>query len=707
MADPRSKQIFAKILTRYVPQASVHTTLDAVLPPDIEGDARQHFIEKLLPEALNDLPRQMEALAEELSRRQLLDKFIQTLLRSRAMDVRLQGIFSGEVDIDAQGDVNSGQVQSLTNKRMPFVNSKVFGDFIVSTRHRICAIWIRSNTTQPGGEFKGTGFLIAPDLVMTAHHVLTHALTKTPDPAKPEEMIDTPRPGALLKCVFDYWMPIAANGVAGAPPAEVTVIDTPANWLVWHRVRHPKDGVSHMFDFPPNVHDRLDCAIIRLAKPVGAEAFATGGGRMRGWVKLPDPGIAQVVKDDPIAILQHPAGGPQGMDKGVYFDTDPTESRIWYTTQAAQGSSGSPCFDAEATIVGFHNAGHPTGFNGATKECNQGVRMDHVVAALPPEILKASRDGKIGEIALWSLSDDTASPIPVLGRTEFRAAVVQLFDPQSKKRIIVVDEAKEAASTGRSGKTFSAGILKAIARDRPALVIEFPARDLAKLSPEEFLAELGRRIGIDKAQFATLPPRPSGERQVARWLSTELPDWFGQLIEERALPAAVAAQQQVPAGLAGAEAGNDAAPATGRELVIKELVWIVIDDIHKSPPERGLKELLAGMAGVTDTQQVLRPGLKALRWLMIGHVPDFVRDRVNEYIPDTVSPTAIGKPEWVDCLRTYFLSSGEAGRFNDITAQALYDFSIGVLPGTQDPTSRLATIAAAVPQAIRAFPPAG
>lgn len=713
MANPRTKQVLAKILTRYVRQASVHTTLDAVLPLDITGDAREHFIENLRPDALNELPLQMEALTEELAARDLINVFIQTLLRSRAMDIRLQGIFNGTISINDSGDIDQAHLQSLESRVSPFLNAKTFGDFMASTPRRVCAIWIK----RPGareGEFKGTGFLIAPDLVMTAHHVLDKALTAAGD-----KELD----GAVVKCVFDYWANIYPRDVETPNGSELIVADTPQKWLEWHSLRHPSDGRSHEFPYPPDVYDRLDCAIIRLSRPIGAEALAAGGGRLRGWIKLPDA-VEQMTTDDPVAILQHPNGGPQGLDKGKFVRADASDTRIWYTAEASGGSSGSPCFDRETGIVGFHNAGRPpAAYTGATKECNQGIHIAQVVNALPRKLKDASRDGTIGESALWSLADRGDRPIPVLGRKDFQTAVLKLFVPKAEKRIIVVEEASEAAATGKSGKTFSAGILKAIARDRPAMVLDFPASELARFSPEEFIFELGRRIGIDAKQFETMPPKPNGERQLARWLSTELPDWFGQLIEHRAISAVVAAlERQGDAGAAagqanGAAAGQngdastrqrDAAPATGRELVIKELIWIVIDDIHKTPPERGMKELLAGMAGVTDTQPVLRPGLKALRWLMIGHAPDFVRDRVNEYIPDIVSPSAIGKAEWVDWLRAYFVSSGQADRFDKATAQALYDFSVSMLPGASDPRSRLTSIAGAAAQAILSLqPPAG
>jgi hypothetical protein len=120
-----------------------------------------------------------------------------------------------------------------------------------------------------------------------------------------------------------------------------------------------------------------------------------------------------------------------------------------------------------------------------------------------------------------------------------------------------------------------------------------------------------------------------------------------------------------------------------------------------------MKELLAGMMGVTDTQPVLRAGLRALRRLVIGHVPDFVWERSIQYVADTISQTRIGKQERIDCLRAYFLSSGQPERFSEMVAGAIYDYSLRTLIGANDPALRLAAIAGAILHAIRSFPTGG
>jgi hypothetical protein len=703
MADPYAPGILAKILLRYVPQVTIQNAVEPILPADITGDARKDFIARLRPNALNDLPILMEALATELSARRLLIPFVNTLLRLQPADIRLQAIFGRSVDVDDNGKLTEGQLQSLRNRREPFQNSKIYGDLIYFTRNQVCAIWVKGISGR-AGLIEGTGFLISPDLILSARHVFEGALQKVAVPNPDINALPTTKdqeiPGAVIKCIFDYWTPIVPSDVLMPPPSSITVIDAAPQWLVWSSQQHPSDGLTHIFGAPPDISERLDCAVIRLARPIGAEAFRSGGGLMRGWVKLPPakPAMApaSVLPGDAIAILQHPAGGPQGTDKGDFVQIDPSSTRLWYTTEAAGGSSGSPCFDSDATLVAFHNAGRPTAFLGPTQDCNQGVNIDFVVRALPNTVVQQSQQGASRESALWSLSDDQEHPIPVLGRTEFKKAALALFDPRSAKRMIVVEEAKAVEAIGKSGKSFSKGILKAIARDRAGLVLEFSAYDLKPMAPEDFLREVGRRIGIDAQQLEKPPPKPQDERQMARWWSNDLPDWFGGLVEERAVSTGTIAHDTADSGPAGL--------ATGRNLVINEVIWFAIDDIHKAPPNAGMKELLAGLAGVTDTQPVLRAGLRALRWLVIGHVPDFVRERSIQYEPDTVSQDMIGEQEWYDCLLARFTSAGELDRFNASVAKALYKFSVKQIGGVTDPATKLSKIAGAIPDAIAIIP---
>jgi hypothetical protein len=705
MPDPFSARVFPKILTRYASWAAVTSAVDAILPPETPAEERKNYIERLASNSPDSMPALMNALVPHLIIKGWLDQFRVELNHLSQTNPILRRILSQQVAVDDDGVANPGNVQSLNNKVQPFLSSKTFFDGMEAARYRVCAIWIDNPVTGEAG-IVGTGFLIAADLVLTARHVLEDAnlvsavqVAGAPAGVTRDEMID----GAeqRLAFIFDYWTPVNVLDIA-APPTGLKVVkpkppggNPPTKgWLEWSSKKHPADGVTHVFG-PPSVSDHLDCAIIRLAERAGAASTGVGGGRVRGWQKL--NGVARMPRPgSALAILQHPAAGPQMFDKGDFKDNDPAPARMFYSTNTDGGSSGSPCFDAQPDVIGFHNAGHPAAFNGPTSDCNQGVLVNSVIAALAagrPELLNESRTAFKTDDGLWSLSDDPKKPEPILGRTDFKDAVFAMFDPCSSLRVLIVSEDSAAAKVGKSGKSFSTRILRAVARRRPATVVEFSAEEIKGIKsdkPEEFLFELGRRIGLDPMDG--MPEKPADERQLTRWWANDLPKWFGQLIEDRARKTGLSVNEAVVDPAAGA--------ATGQELVARELIWIAIDDMHKSPPEGGLKELIAGMIGVTDTQHVLGPGLKSIRWLLIGHIPDFVREQAIQYKQDIVGHDKIGVDAWAACIRSAFVSAGEEQRYNEGTAKGIFNFSKGKWPALADPVLTLKALANGVVEAI-------
>jgi len=693
-----TQAILPKVLNLYASWAVITAAVDAILPPDTQPSDRKNYIERLAPQDPGNKVVLTEALVPHLASQGWLERFCVELISRSQTNAVLRGILSDQIAVNADGVADQANLQSLNNKVQPFLVSKTFFEGMEAARYRVCAIWI-DDPYEPG--FKGTGFLIGADLVLTARHVVERFLV--PGPAG-----DVALAGAeqSLAFVFDYWAPVGAFAVA-APPSGLRVVrlvapreNPPASrWLEWSSMKHPDDGRTHLFG-PPPIDQRLDCAIVRLAERIGAESIGGGGGKLRGWQRLsapvrpPRPGSA-------IALLQHPSAGPQMFDKGDFVDSDPDPStRLFYSTNTNGGSSGSPCFDATPDIVGFHNAGHPSAYpNRPTSLCNQGVLINQVIARLSVEkpglLLESSAVFGTND-GLWSLSDDRQKPEPVLGRVDFKEAAFAMFDSHAVQRVLVVSEQNASGVPGKSGKSFSTRILRAIARRRPAIVVEFSAEEMKEFKsdrPEDFLLELGRRI--DLGEMKGMPEKPTDERQRTRWWANDLPAWFGRLLEDRAKNAGLTVSETVIDRTTG--------PAAGQELVLRELVWIVIDDIHKSPPDGGLKELIAGMIGVTDTQQVLGPGLKSMRWLLIGHIPDFVREYTSQYKHDVVAYDTIGIEAWKSCIRAAVSAAGADGRYNDDTVAALYEYSKATLPDLADPGLRLKTLAGGVVPALKAI----
>jgi len=367
MADPFAPDIFPKVLVNYAPMATVFEVVDGILPASITGDDRKKYIPNLAPNAVNDVPTQMQALVADLIKKELLVKF-RSALFSKASPL-LREILRGSTKVDDSGTADAAALQNFQNKIEPFLNSKSFFEGMDAVRYRVCAIWV-NDKREGKREIRGTGFLIAPGLVLTARHVVAPLLDEVPTGNMIGgvfmETIDEQLPDSHedLACVFDYWTPVSkftltdtSNGTRVVRPA--------AKWLEWSSCRHPGDGTTHEFAFPPDVAKCLDCAVIRLSEPIGATATGHGGGKLRGWLRLNGavPGLTQ---GNAVAILQHAAQGPQVFSNGDFRAQDTTTTRVWYKTGTAGGSSGAPCFDSEPNLVAFHNAGYPIGYPGAT-----------------------------------------------------------------------------------------------------------------------------------------------------------------------------------------------------------------------------------------------------------------------------------------------------------------------------------------------------
>ncbi len=162
------------------------------------------------------------------------------------------------------------------------------------------------------GNFVGTGFLVAADVVMTNGHVADRLALE----------------GGTPRARFDYRKEAAVPG-----GIEVSLA-----------------GQGWVLDKSPPA--KLDYALLRLATPAGDAALA---GVPRGWL-TPTADYA-FVKDEPLLILQHPAGRPLQISVGYLRDLNQQIQRIAYTVNTEGGSSGSPCFSMGWHLIALHHHG--------------------------------------------------------------------------------------------------------------------------------------------------------------------------------------------------------------------------------------------------------------------------------------------------------------------------------------------------------------
>jgi endonuclease G len=176
----------------------------------------------------------------------------------------------------------------------------------------VCRIAIRN----PSGHERGTatGFMISPRLLLTNEHVFS-----SPEEAAP----------SIAEFNYRY-------DVAGRPEP------------------------SHRFRLRPDIfffnHEALDFAVVAVDP-------ASEDGRMKlsafGYHRL----IAEtgkVLLKEWMNIIQHPGGGRRqfAMRENQCVKIDDPDV-LWYVSDTAQGSSGSPVFNDSFQVVALHHAGVP------------------------------------------------------------------------------------------------------------------------------------------------------------------------------------------------------------------------------------------------------------------------------------------------------------------------------------------------------------
>jgi Trypsin-like peptidase domain len=223
-------------------------------------------------------------------------------------------------------------LEEIIRENAKFINPAIFSEKLPLLEGQVCWIDI------PGG---GTGFLVGPDLVVTNAHVIERLRTGQ---ARWQD----------VKCRFDYRQAIDGTTLDRKKQTEVGLDTT--KWLV---DRWPPS----QYDWNPTLGDagpeEIDCALLRLAEPTGD--LPVGGNtadpqaQRRGWIdaKAAPPPLAA---GNQVFLLQHPQGEPLQLTIGTVKEFNASGTRLRYDANSKDGSSGSPCFDADLELVALHHA---------------------------------------------------------------------------------------------------------------------------------------------------------------------------------------------------------------------------------------------------------------------------------------------------------------------------------------------------------------
>jgi endonuclease G len=157
----------------------------------------------------------------------------------------------------------------------------------------------------------GTGFLVAPTLLMTNNHVLGDSTTALHSEAE-----------------FDFQV-----GLDGAVGPSVSFALEPGTFFFTDAA--------------------LDFTVVAVAAHAGGRSLAEFG-----WNPLIEA-EGKIILHELLNIVQHPNGEPKQLAARANRLVDVLEDFLHYETDTAPGSSGSPVFNDQWEVVGLHHSGVP------------------------------------------------------------------------------------------------------------------------------------------------------------------------------------------------------------------------------------------------------------------------------------------------------------------------------------------------------------
>ena len=402
------------------------------------------------------------------------------------------------------------------------------------------------------GKARGTGFLVHPEMVLTAYHVVRDLTVRDPE----EPVQAATGSGKRIRVVFDDVDEMRYGFSARLPGFGVDVAD---EWLVHASPCHKLELADQFPEVYAELESKLDFALIRL------------NGIARVGIPPVTIGLQPVVPNDSIAIFQHRNGHSLAFDRAKVTALC-GDWRFEHDVNAECGSSGSPCFDSAYAVVGLHQAGKRSAA-GITAR-NRCVPLRPIQPAIEARLLT---DPNSRVLPMSELTEGQPGQ-PVFGRLETQAWVWRQLD--AEQRLSVDRPILAFRGLPGMGKSFTYDLLRSLLPRTHHDVVRLTAgEDIQQRTPEAFAALLLNRL--EYPAMAELAFEANTER--IRWLmATHLPALI------RAIEAGRAAGGAAPAAPKG--------------------IWIVIDDIDTAAigSETDISTYLFGLYATTRTRPWLR-----------------------------------------------------------------------------------------------------
>ena len=212
---------------------------------------------------------------------------------------------------------------------------------------------------------EGTGFLVGPDLILTAHHVVKDFLGEDFN----------------LEVLFDFHH--SRDGDAVRDQNKALKLDK--KLIAWSALADKDNEVSEAGGDNTGTATYLDFALMKISSSSSQLLTDRGYYALCKTAKVYNP-------EENLTVIGHPKSDTEneaGPLKFSYFSSPgtavtPSKQRLRYIVNTKPGNSGSPLFDARWNVVGLHHyskEGQPIwdNENKWPNGFNQGVPMKRVV----------------------------------------------------------------------------------------------------------------------------------------------------------------------------------------------------------------------------------------------------------------------------------------------------------------------------------------
>lgn len=382
---------------------------------------------------------------------------------------------------------DGGELQFGTHQGVASPGASLDGDWIETLNEVSPNVGLVIDET---GKALGTAFLVGPDLVLTAAHVIWPAT----DRQVPKPKVDKAK---------RLWVVFYGRKRKGKlrERREIRVVDD------WLEDASPPCGTPPKLalDDGANAGEQLDFALVRLDERIGDEI---------SYIDISSP--PRPITNDSLAVYGYPGGSGAKFSIDLLTGHDDQISRLRSNVSTLEGMSGSPCLTLEGKAIGVHE-GTVRDAAGALKY-NRSVYVGRIrkyfrdLGAADPlassgRLLRwlpeAVSDAPLKSLsALPTDSVITATRHPVFGRAKFQEWIDAARAEPAKRSALI-------GGADGAGKTFSVYLLAAKLRRATDLMCVLPPEVIRDADANEIFRRLAEAaaVSLDLSDART-PVRP-------------------------------------------------------------------------------------------------------------------------------------------------------------------------------------------------------